>query len=63
VIAETGLLLPAHDVAGEVGILAADQHVFFVTVTDGQLNLRFVQRKGFQKPIVNAILIRHRPDQ
>ena len=63
VIAESGLLLPAHDVSGEVGILAADQHVFFVTVTDGQLNLRFVQRKGFQKPIVNAILIRHRPDQ
>src|SRR5262245_33606029 len=63
VVAEGSLLLPAHDVSGEVGILTADQHVFFVTVTDGQLNLRFVQRKGFQKPIVNAILIRNRPDQ
>ncbi|MGH8837320.1 MAG: carboxypeptidase regulatory-like domain-containing protein [Actinomycetes bacterium] len=63
VVAESSLLLPAHDVAAEVGSLTADQHVFFVSVADGQLNLRFVQRKGFQKPIVNAILIRHRPDR
>jgi len=63
VIAEQTLLLPAHDIVGEVGTLTADQHVFFVTVTDGQLNLRFIERKGFNKPIVNAILVRHRPDR
>ncbi|MCI0689238.1 MAG: carboxypeptidase regulatory-like domain-containing protein [Sporichthyaceae bacterium] len=63
VIAEQNLLLPAHDIAGEVGTFTADQHVFFVTVTDGQLNLRFIERRGFNKPIVNAILIRHRPDR
>ena len=62
-IAEQTLLLPAHDIVGEVGTLTADQHVFFVTVTDGQLNLRFIERKGFNKPIVNAILVRHRPDR
>ena len=45
------------------GSLAADQHVFFVQVTDGQLNIRFVERKGFDLPIVNAILVVHRPDR
>ena len=63
VVIENNLVLPAHDVAAEVGSLAADQHVFFVQVTDGQLNIRFVERKGFSLPIINAILVRERPDR
>jgi hypothetical protein len=54
VIAENTVLLPAHDVAAEVGSLAADQHTFTLQVTDGQLNIRFA-RRGFAPPIVNAI--------
>jgi subtilisin family serine protease len=61
VIAENTVLLQSHDVAAEVGSLAADQHTFTVQVTDGQLNLRFVERRGFALPIVNAIRVFHRP--
>jgi Malectin domain len=61
VIAENTVLLSLHDVAAEVGSLAADQHTFTVQVTDGQLNLRFVERRGFALPIVNAIRVFHRP--
>ena len=63
VIVEGALVLPAHDVSGEVGTYAANQHVFFVPVTDGQLNVRFVTRRGFNRPIVNAIQVVHRPDR
>src|SRR5512139_3218951 len=43
VIAElNNILLPSHDITYEVGNFTADVHVFYVTVTDGQLNLRFV---------------------
>jgi hypothetical protein len=34
-----------------------------VQVTDGQLNVRFIERKGFNLPIINAILVRERPDR
>jgi subtilisin family serine protease len=61
VIAENTLELPALDVAGEVGSFAADQHTFRVTVTDGQLNIRFVGRRGYAPPIVNAIRVVHQP--
>ena len=63
VIVEGILVLPAHDVAGEVGTLAANQHVAFVPVTDGRLNIRFVSRRGYATPIVNAIQVVHRPDR
>jgi hypothetical protein len=36
--------------------------VFFVPVTDGQLNIRFVARAGNAPPVVNAIQVIHRPD-
>ncbi len=62
VIVEGVMVLPAHDIAGEVGTLTSDQQVFFVPVTDGQLNVRFVTRRGFAKPIINAIQVVHRPD-
>jgi hypothetical protein len=60
---EGSLVLPALDIAAEVGSLAADQHTFFLPVTDGQLNVRFVAKRGYQQPIVNAIRVRHRPDR
>ncbi len=60
---EGSVVLPAVDVAAEVGSFAADQHVFFVVVTDGQLNIRFIARRGSAPPIVNAILVRQRPDR
>ena len=62
VIIEGNFSLPAHDIAGEVGSFAADQHVFFVPVTDGQLNIRLVGRAGNAAPVVNAIQVVHRPD-
>jgi hypothetical protein len=62
VIAENAFLLPAFDVAGEVGKLYADDKSFAVQVTDGQLNLRFVARQGSKEPIINGIRIRQRPD-
>ncbi|QAT83776.1 S8A family peptidase [Corallococcus coralloides] len=63
VVAETQLVLPAHDIANEVGQLTADDHSFFLTVTDGQLNLRLVPRDGFGVPLINAIRVTQRPDR
>ncbi|GMT99913.1 hypothetical protein KH5H1_40330 [Corallococcus caeni] len=63
VVAETQLVLPAHDIANEVGQLTADDHSFFLTVTDGQLNLRLVPREGFGVPLINAIRVTQRPDR
>ena len=62
-IVEGQLVLPALDVALEVGSFHADDHVAFVRVTDGQLNLRLVARKGFGQPIVNAVRVSERPDR
>jgi hypothetical protein len=63
VVAEGTILLLGHDIALTVGDrFRADDQVFYVLVTDGQLNLRFVERQGFDKPLVNAIQITHRPD-
>ncbi len=62
VLIEGNFALPAHDTVAEVGTFAADQHVFFVPVTDGQLNIRFVPRAGNAPPVVNAIQVTHRPD-
>jgi subtilisin family serine protease len=61
VIVENVMLLPALDVAAEVGSFAADQHTFLVQVTDGQLNIRFVERRGYGSPIVNGIRVIRRP--
>jgi len=62
VIAESTLLLPALDISAEVGKFFADDKSFFLPVTDGQLNLRFVLRQGSKEPIINAIRVTHRPD-
>jgi len=63
VILENNLVLPAHDIALEVGSFAADDHSFFVQVTDGTLDVRLIRRAGFDRPIINALRVTSRPDQ
>ncbi|MEU9605555.1 S8 family serine peptidase [Streptomyces sp. NPDC048057] len=63
VIAEGTQVLPALDVALEAGSYAAVQRSYTVTVTDGTLNVRFVARAGYGKPIVNALRVTDRPDK
>ena len=63
VTAEGVQLLLGFDIAAEVGLYTADYKTFFVVVTDGQLNLRFLTRRGYGDPIINAIRVTHRPDQ
>jgi hypothetical protein len=63
VIVENTLVLPAHDIVYDVGTLAADDHAFFVEVTDGRLDVRFVPRAGSEKPVINALRVTHRPDR
>ncbi|MEV4702861.1 S8 family serine peptidase [Actinoplanes sp. NPDC049316] len=60
VIAEDRLELPALDVAGSAGSFTALDRNLTVTVTDGQLNLRLVSRRG--ATIINAIRVTERPD-
>ena len=62
VIVENQVVLPAHDVALEVGSFHADDHVFFVRVTDGQLNVRLVLRRSFGQPFISALRVTERPD-
>ena len=63
VIIEKSLVLPALDISGEVGKNYADDKTFFIPVTDGQLNVRFIQRQATKEPIVNAIRVVQRPDR
>lgn len=63
VIVENTLVLPAHDIVYEVGTLTADNHSFFVEVTDGRLDVRLVPRAKSEKPLINAIRVTHRPDR
>lgn len=60
---EGSMMIYAHDTALEVGSFAADNHTFFVSVTDEQLNVRFIPRRGYQSPIINALSVIHRPDR
>ena len=63
VLVEGAMLLPALDISSEVGQNKADDRSFFLVVTDGQVNIRFVQRRSFGEPIINAIRVTHRPDK
>lgn len=63
VLIEGSVVLYAHDTALEVGSFAADNHTFNVSVTDGQLNVRFLPRRGYAQPIINAVRVTHRPDR
>lgn len=63
VIIEDTLVLPAHDITFEVGHFAAESRTFFVPVTDGRLDVRFVPRAGSKKPVINSLRAVHRPDR
>jgi hypothetical protein len=64
VIIENSLVLPAHDIFYEVdGAFIADDHRFFIEVTDGRMDVRFIARAGSKKPVINALRITHRPDR
>lgn len=61
VLVEGQLAIPALDLALEAGNYVAVSRQYTVKVTDGQLNVRFAERKG--DTIVNAIRISERPDK
>ena len=62
VVLEGTTVLPKFDIAAEVGVARADNHTFFTSVTDGQLNLRLVAQRNIP-PLVNAIRVTRRPDK
>jgi hypothetical protein len=62
VVVEQSLVVERHDISAEVGTFVADRHTVLVPVTDGQLNVRFVERTGFGRPIVSALRVTHRAD-
>jgi hypothetical protein len=62
VTADTVPLLVGYDIAEDVGRDTAVTQRFTVEVTDGQLRVRFLERRGYGQPIVNAIRLTHRPD-
>ncbi|QDY80709.1 S8 family serine peptidase [Streptomyces qinzhouensis] len=62
VLAEGTQVLPALDIALEAGSYTAVQRTYNVTVTDGTLNVRFVARAGYGKPLVNTLRVTDRPD-
>ncbi|MGW0809649.1 S8 family serine peptidase [Nonomuraea sp. NPDC002799] len=61
VLVEGQLAIPALDLALEAGTYTAVSRQYTVTVTDGQLNLRFATRQG--ATIVNGVRISERPDK
>jgi hypothetical protein len=61
VIIEDTVVLPAYDPAYRSGAYHADDHTFYIPVTDGQLDVRFATRVG--QPIINGLRITHRPDR
>jgi hypothetical protein len=63
VLAEGVEVLPALDIALEAGSYTALTRTCTVTVTDGVLNVRFVARGGFGKPLLNSLRVTERPDK
>ncbi len=63
VIVENTVVLPAHDIAYEVGKFTADEHHFFVEVTDNRLDVRFLGRTTRDKAVLNGLRVVHRPDR
>ncbi len=63
VLLEGNMVLYKHDIALEVGSFAADNHTFFLPVTDGQLNVRLIPYRGYGDTIINALRVTHRPDR
>jgi subtilisin family serine protease len=64
VLAESQVLLFAHDIVLSAGgTYRADNHSFFLPVTDGSLDVRFIERRSFGQPQINALRVTHRPDR
>lgn len=63
VIVEDTMVLPAHDIAYEVGRLTADDNRFFVEVADGRIDVRFIGRPDSEAAVINALRVTHRPDR
>lgn len=63
VLAEGVQVLPALDISLEAGTYTALSRTYQVTVTDGVLNVRFVARSGYGKPLVNLLRVTERPDR
>lgn len=63
VVVEDTLVLPAHDIAYEVGRYAADDNRFFVEVDDGRIDVRFIGRPDTEAAVINALRVTHRPDR
>lgn len=55
-------VIPNLDLSLEAGKYTAHNRTFTVTVTDGVMNIRFITHTGFNKPIINALRVTHRPD-
>jgi hypothetical protein len=62
VLIEGRLVLPSLDISLEAGKYTALVTTFTVTVTDGVLNIRFVEHAQFNKTMINALRVTHRPD-
>ena len=62
VVIEGQVVLPAHDIASELGKFTADNHTFYIYVSDGQLNINFIAYDDDRPPIINALRVTHRPD-
>lgn len=63
VIVEDTMVLPAHDIAYEVGRLTADDNRFFIEVADGRIDVRFIGRPDSEAAVINALRVTHRPDR
>lgn len=63
VIVENTTVLPAHDIAYDVGQLTADVHKFFIAVEDNRMDVRFIPRTGYKLPVINALRVTQRPDR
>ncbi len=63
VLIEGNTVIHAHDIALDAGSLTADKHTFYVAITDGQVNVRFVPQRSYGTPIINAVRVIQRPDR
>lgn len=57
VVIEGQTVLANHDITAEVGRFTADSHTFTVQVSDGQLNIGLVPRRGSAPPVLSGIFI------
>lgn len=60
---ENQLVLPAFDPINDAGRFVANTKQYFVTVSDGTLNVQLLSRRGYKPPIINALRVTQRPDR